>query len=367
MKIAILCNTKSSEFPNRPELIDDLIKEGNLVYFGAINNGLINNYYKEKSKVIFIPIIATRNNLNPLKELVSLWSIKKEISKNKIEATLIYGVKNHGAMSIGSKWGGAKQIICVVNGSGNLFTIKGLKGLAIRGMSFPVLKLAYALSTYVCFQNPDDEKLFIHRHLVNKNKCFLTHGSGVNLSEFSISQMPKEPRFLFLSRITPSKGIYEYIEAAKIVKKKFPNAEFDVVGPVDEVVENSCSLQINKAVKENIIKYHGKTDNVKYWLDRCRFFVYPSYHEGVPRCILQAMAVGRPIITSDAPGCRETVDEGVNGVLAPTKDSNALAKKIFYLLENPKLAERMGIESRKIAEIKFNVHNINMEIIQHFN
>ena len=185
---------------------------------------------------------------------------------------------------------------------------------------------------------------------------------------FRFCEMPSNNIFLFLSRITPSKGIYEYIEAAKKVKKKYPNAVFDVVGPIDDAVENSCLSDIEQAEKEGVIHYHGASDNVNYWFANCRFFVYPSsYHEGTPRCVLQAMAVGRPILTTDAPGCRTTVEDGKNGFLVPVKDNTILADRMLYLIENPLCAEKMGLESRNIAEEKFDVQKINEQLISYIN
>ena len=367
MRIAILCNIKTSKRPNRPELIQRLVDKGHTVFFGAVYDGAFNPYFESMDNASYMPIVATRKNVNPLKELVSLFNIREQIKKHLITVSLIYGVKNHAAMAIGSKLGGAKNVICVVNGSGNLFTIKGIKGFIIRAMSFPMLRIAYAMSTYVGFQNKDDEQLFIHKRLVNKNKTFVTNGSGVNLDAFPLRPMPKENRFLFLARITPSKGVFEYIAAARIVKAIYPDATFDIVGPIDDTVEVSCYDQIEEAVRDNVVDYHGKTDDVFYWLEQCRFFVYPSYHEGVPRCAIQAMSVGRPIISCNSPGCKETVEEGVNGFLLPVNDSKAIAEKMCWMIENSSQAEHMGIESRRIAEEKFDVNKVNEQLMQIMN
>lgn len=364
MKIAILCNGRSDKVTDRKELVTLIKKRGHEAYVAGINTGSINNYYSSQNAE-YIPIKASRNNTNPLVEIQSLLNVKKQIKAYKIDSVIIYGVKNHAAMAIGAKLGGAKKILCVVNGSGNLFRIGGLKGTILRFMSFPMLKIAYGFSTSICFQNVDDKKLFIQKHLMtDEGKVFLTGGSGTNFQRFPYQEMPKENRFLFLARITPSKGITEYIGAAEIVKKKYPEAVFDIVGPLDVAVENAEDGLLQKACDSGTVTYHGATDDVPGWMGKCRFFTYPSYYpEGVPRCAIQAIATGRPIITCNTPGCKETVKDGVNGFMIPAKNPQILAQKMIWMIEHPEEVEKMAVESRKYAEEKFDVNKINEIII----
>lgn len=363
-KVAILCNAYSSDSTARPELINALHELRAEIYCGRVFDGKINEYFTE-GNATYLPIIASRNNTNPFVELRSMYSIKKAIQSNDIDAAIVYGVKNHAAMAIGAKLGGAKRILCVVNGSGNLFRMGGLKGFIARLMAFPMLYFAYKCCCAVCFQNEDDKNLFVQKRLVkNDGKCFVTGGSGVNLDLYRATPLPKENRFLFLSRITPSKGITEYIKAAQIVKEKHPDAIFDIVGPLDASVEASCGALLQSALDARIVNYHGATNDVPFWMSTCRFFVYPSYYpEGVPRCAIQAIASGRPIITCDTPGCKETVDDGVNGFMIPSKDENALSEKMIWMIEHPEAVAEMAVASRKLAEQKFNVEEINRQLI----
>lgn len=363
MKVAIMCNTKSSEYPNRPELIDELLKSGDEVYFAAIDDGVHNNYFSE-GKARYLPILASRNNTNPLVEVRSLLNVMNRIREFGIDSVLIYGIKNHPAMAIGAKLGGAKNIVCIVNGRGNLFTTKGIKGTILRFISFPMLRMAYAASNSVCFQNEDDSEFFVKNKLVKRNKISHTDGSGVNTEAFPFYPMPDKNEFLFLARITPSKGLIEYIEAAKIIKKKYPSTIFHVVGPIDNVIEASSKDILDKAVQDKIVIYHGKTDDVQGWLQKTRFFVYPSYYpEGVPRCVLQAVSCGRPVITCDSPGCKKAVINGWNGYLTEPRDFLELAEKMEILMTNSSLAKRMGKCSRELAENKFDIRKINAKIV----
>ena len=363
-KLAILCNASSSSITARAELIEELHKHNVQPYCGRIMDKEVHPYFSEET-AICLPIIANRSNLNPIVEIRSMISVKNAIKNNQIDSVIVYGVKNHAAMAVGAKLGGAKRILCVVNGSGNLFRMTGVKGFVARLMAFPMLYFAYKCCCAVCFQNNDDRELFVKKHLVkDEEKCFVTGGSGVNLELYQATPLPKENRFLFLSRITPSKGITEYIKAAQIVKEKHPDAIFDIVGPLDASVEASCGALLQSALDAGIVNYHGATDDVPGWMAKCRFFVYPSYYpEGVPRCAIQAIASGRPIITCDTPGCKETVIDGVNGFMIPSKDENALSEKMIWMIEHPEAVAEMAVASRKLAEQKFNVEEINRQLI----
>lgn len=363
MNAAILCNSTSSQGSSRPELIALLREKGYKVFLGGIDDGSLSPFFGPDTAE-FMPIEASRGGTDPMGELRSIASVKKQVEKNRITAAVVYGVKNHAAMTIGAWKGGCKRIVCVVNGSGNLFRVNGIKGALLRAAAFPMLRSAYRKCAAVCFQNEDDRQLFIKKKLVkDTDKLFCTNGSGVNTERFPQRMLPCENRFLFLSRITATKGVFEYIEAARIVKKVCPTAVFDIVGPIDAGIESMKTSAIDEAAEEGIVNYHGPTKDVGAWLAKCRFFVYPSYYpEGVPRCVLQALSSGRPVLTCDTPGCRKTVDEGVNGFKVPARDPEALAEKMLWLINNPAEAERMAEESRRIAEDRFDVDDVNRQL-----
>lgn len=365
-RVAIMSNSKTSIKHPRPELIDSIKSRMDRVYVGLVNDGKINDYYK-LNNIRVIKIDANRNNINPIKELKSIINISKKLKENKINSVIIYGVKNHISMTIGAKLAGVNKIMCVVNGRGNLFVQKGLKWEIVRFMSLPMLKLAYSLADNICFQNNDDRKLFIDNKLVKDGiKLFTTNGSGVNLQEFPLTQIVSDISFLFLSRITKSKGVEDYIEAARIVKGKYPEAIFNIVGPIDNTVEKSdLNSILQDAVKEGIVKYHGETDNVSRCIGNCRYFVFPSYYpEGVPRSILQALATGRPVITCNTPGCKETVINKVNGFIVEKNNREQLAEKMIRLIEHTNETDIMAVESRKLSEKKFDVNKINSQILK---
>ncbi len=366
-RLAILSNGRSSNITDRVELVELSRAMGFQPFCGCVFDGSVNEYYSEHTATC-LPIDASRNNTNPFVELKSLFNVANQIKKTGISFVVIYGVKNHSAMAIGSKLGGAKKILCVVNGRGNLFRVPGLRGKLIRFIAFPMLRIAYGISSSVCFQNNDDLELFRKTKLIKGCKdVFVTGGSGVNLATFPFAPLPDENRFLFLSRITPTKGIKEYCEAARIVKAKYPSAAFDVFGRLDNAVETGDVKEVlDKAVEDKIVNYGGFANRVARQLQKCRFFIYPSYYpEGAPRCALQALSTGRPIITCDSPGCRETVDDGINGFLVKAGDVDGLAQKMIWMIENPEGVEEMGKRSREIAEKKFDVNKVNDTLMKH--
>nr|WP_076776426.1 glycosyltransferase family 4 protein [Lachnoclostridium phocaeense] len=364
MKVAILCNGKSSRIPDRKELIEALHNIGVETYIGAVYDGKVSEYYTNTGTNL-LTIEASRNNMNPFVELKSLFNVKRKVEKAKIDAAIIYGVKNHPAMTIGVKLAGVKNIICVVNGRGNLFKIKGIKGTLLRFISLPMLFVSYQLSNYICFQNADDKEFFCKKHLIiSQKKIFVTGGSGVNINRFAEYPLPKENKFLFLARITASKGIKEYINAARIVKDLYPESKFEVVGPIDTEVENECRKELEDAVKDKLVIYHGEAIDVRPFLKKCRVFIYPSYYpEGVPRSLLEAMATGRPIITCETPGCKDTVDNK-NGFLVPPQNVSALAEKMIWMIKYPEKTQEMGKHSRELVCNKFNVFEINKILIE---
>lgn len=367
MNLAILCNTISEKKTDRIELVNSLNAKGIKVFICGIKGEYFNEYYCDET-ANFIPIIASRDNTNPIKEIKSIISVKNKIKEYKIDIVIIYGVKNHAAMTIGSKLGGARKIMCIVNGRGNLFLLKGWKGFLIRRLAFPMLKIAYRLSNSICFQNEDDLSLFLNRRLISKKqKKFVTNGSGVNLNKFYFQELPDEDNFLFLSRITPSKGLKEFVLASRSVKEKYPKANFDIVGQIDGKVEkNNLIGFLQEAITDGIVKYHGKTNNVPSWMGKCRYFVYPSYYpEGVPRVAIQALATGRPIITCDSTGCKETVIDGINGFKVMPRNERELADKMIWMIENPIETQKMARASRLIAEQKFDVERINDTICKY--
>ena len=167
--------------------------------------------------------------------------------------------------------------------------------------------------------------------------------------------------------IMNSKGIREYLEAAKIVKGKYPDTQFMLLGACEGIQDSIGPEELKKYIDSGIIEHFGETENVPPYYGKCSVYVLPSYREGTPRTILEAMATARPIITTDAPGCRETVKDGENGFLVPVKDAKALSEKMIWFVEHPEKIEEMGKKSLEYCMEKFEDGKVNSDMIKYCN
>lgn len=233
---------------------------------------------------------------------------------------------------------------------------------------------ALSKSAKVFFQNPDDLNLFKKLQILKPSiPAVVVNGSGVDVADFSVLPFPKNetgniiPSFLLIARLLKDKGIVEYIEAAKIIKEQYPSAQFHLVGWIDENPAAIDQTQLDEWIASGIINYWGKLNDVRPAIAACSVYVLPSYREGTSRSVLEAMAMGRPIITTDAPGCRETVTEGLNGYLVPIKTVNELSSAMEKFIVNPELITVMGQASRKLAEDIYDVHKVNRVMIEEMN
>ncbi|RUA11551.1 MAG: glycosyltransferase family 1 protein, partial [Flavobacteriia bacterium] len=242
------------------------------------------------------------------------------------------------------------------------------KARTLQKITELLYKVSIRKNKLVIFQNRDDHKLFLERNIIKEdNKVDFVSGSGVNLNSYPTRVNNKTTDkiiFILVARLIREKGIHLFIEAASLLKKEFPNAEFHVIGKPDQSPSAIHLEQLHKLNEQGTIVYHGRQKNVAEFLFNSDIFVLPTfYREGVPRSILEALSVGMPIITTDSPGCRETVVKGENGILVAPQDLDSLVEAMRFFLENPKQIEIKGSKSRELAEQKFDVKIINAKLI----
>jgi glycosyltransferase involved in cell wall biosynthesis len=229
-------------------------------------------------------------------------------------------------------------------------------------------RFAFQFTERVLFENLDDKALFENEHLIEKHKSFHIKGCGVDLNYFR--PMPEKPeedniRFTFIGRLLYDKGIVEFVEAAKIVKKQYPRVQFTVLGFLDD--ENPAHIlrsELIDWISSGIIQYHGQTEDVRPYINESSCVVLPSYREGLPRVMMEAMAMAKPIITTKTAGCREMVEEGINGFLVNINDVESLAiAMVNIIICSPGTRFKMGLYSRKMAESEFDDQLIATQII----
>lgn len=362
--IIVLGSQANSLIGFRYKLLEAFVKNGNKVYACApdASDAVISKLLNIGVKYQNIPI--SRTGLNPLQDLKNLIKTIKIFKSLSADMILNYTMKPVIYGSIAAKLAGIKNIYSMITGLGYSFTSKGFKPKLISIIVTMLLRVSLSFNKLVIFQNPDDELYFKeHKILTTDKKTVIINGSGVDLDYFQYTQPNETISFLLIARLIKDKGIVEYVEAAEIVKITYPNIVFSIAGWIDSNPAAIEQQQLDKWLEKGIIHFLGKLDDVREALKNCSVFVLPSYREGTPRSTLEAMSVGRCIITTDVPGCRETVQNNVNGLLVPHKNKEKLAGAIMKLIENPELIVEMGKASRQLAEKKYDVYKVNQDIL----
>lgn len=227
----------------------------------------------------------------------------------------------------------------------------------IRGL----YRIALATTSKVFFQNPDDEALMRTSGLLPPRiPSVVVNGSGVEISEYRVCPLPEQPVFLMIARLLKEKGVREYVAAATALKKKYPQVRCLLVGSPDDHPSSIRTEELDRWRSEAVIEYLGQLPDVRPAMASAGVYVLPSYYrEGIPRSILEALSMGRAVITTDSPGCRETVQPGINGTLVTPKSVESLLSAMEQLVLQPQLIQQMGAASRQLAERKFDVHAVN--------
>lgn len=312
----------------------------------------------------YIDYPVARNGLNPIQDSKTVFSLLSHFKQIKPDAILAYTIKPIIWGGIAARIAKVPDFYALVTGLGFAFQPGGfLKGVLIRLVRL-LYKTALKEAKGVIFQNPDNMQVFIDQGIVPKEKCFLVNGSGVDLSHYEKEPLSNKPSFLLIARLLGDKGIREYAKAAALVKQQYPEAEFHLVGPEDPSPDGIQINEVNQWHESGVIHYHGATTDVRPFIKACNIFVLPSYHEGMPRTVLEAMAMGRPILTTDVPGCKETVVNGENGWLVEKANVEQLAERMIWFIEHPEQWKIMGDKGHQMANEKFDVHKVNAEILK---
>ena len=369
--IAIIGNSAVTLVGFRLDLIKQLVQQGYNVYAFS---PLFTEPLREQVRMAGgtpVHFEISRSGMNPLSELGVVRSLSKLLTLHNIDTSLTYFIKPVIYGTIAAKIAGVKNINGMIAGLGYAFTndMTGSvepKRLIIKKIIERLFKFTLRWNRKVFFQNPDDLQHFVHHKLIDPAKTVVIEGSGVNLDEYEHSQAVEQPAiFITSGRLVKEKGFEEFIGAANILKNKYRDSRFIILGGTDENPNTLDSAHVQTFVDSGIIEWPGLVDNVADWLSRSSVFVLPSYYrEGTPRSILEALSIGRPVVTTNLPGCRETVIEGVNGFFVPPRDPKKLAEVMERFILNPELIRSMGVESRRLAEEKFDVRKVNRKMME---
>jgi glycosyltransferase involved in cell wall biosynthesis len=370
-QIILIGTVASSFYGFRADLIRAMREKQYTVY--TFTSEYTDSDLKKIESLGAIPMTyeLNRGGLNPLSDIVATYKLSKKIREIKPDLVFSYFSKPVIFGTIAAKLAKVPKIIGMLEGLGYTFTQQpeglGKKIELIKKVQVLLYKFALPQLDKLIFLNPDDPKDLIDQYAINVRKVEILGGIGLNLKEYPyqpVSNIQQPINFLFIGRLLKEKGIHDFLNAAKIVKEKYPETQFIVLGAIDP--HNLGALkqsELDELISSNIIDYPGHVDNVKDWIAKSHVFVLPSYREGVPRSTQEAMAIGRAVITTDVPGCRETVEQGVNGFLVPKWNPEALAEKMIYFIEHPEQIEKMGYESYKIAQDKFDAEEVNQRLL----
>lgn len=309
----------------------------------------------------------SRTGLNPIADVSFVRHILELARRRRPTVVFAYGVKPIVFGLLGARLAGVQRCYAMVTGLGHAYTTENLRTRLVRVILAVMYRVSLRIARRTFFQNPDDLHSFVERGLVPADRAVLINGSGINLERFPLRPLPEvaSARFLFVGRLLYEKGLREFVAACRLVAERHPGCEFVVVGGHDASLPHAVPAEeVETWRAEGVVRFVGAVKDVRSWLEWCTVLVLPSYREGTPRSVLEAMATGRAVITTDAPGCRETVEDGVNGYLVEPRTVEPLADAMIRVAADPATVARFAKAGRRIAEDKYDVHKVNAVILK---
>lgn len=327
------------------------------------DTGRLKEIAAEGIKTVDLPM--SRSGKNILKELKAFLFLYRLYRREKPDVVHHVGIKTILWGTLAAKFASVLGVINAISGLGGFFA---KENHSVMAKVLPrVLRFAHHRDNLlVIFQNKEDKELYIKNGFINESQARFIKGSGIDLNEFCYTPEHFGGKIIVLMtcRIIREKGIFELAKAAEILRPEYENkAEFRIVGGLDDHPDAITKEEMDDVCDGKYIKWFGRREDIKELLQLCHIFAFPSYYmEGLPKSLIEACAIGRPIVSTDNIGCRDVVTDGENGFLVPVKDVNALAEKLKVLIDNSELRNKMGIAARKKAEKEFSVDDV---IIKH--
>ncbi|MBM4043575.1 MAG: glycosyltransferase family 4 protein [Planctomycetes bacterium] len=363
-RILIVAGNARSLIANRGDLIAELRRQGHAVSALVPEHDALPEL--QDLGIAYELVGLDRRSMNARQDLANCADLARRMRRLAPDVVFSYTIKPVVYGTLAARLTRVPRVASMITGMGYLFSGDSWRQRRGRLVSRLLYALALPLNDVVFFQNPDDRRaLGRFGFLPLCRRAVLVAGSGVNLERFTVAPLPEGPPvFLLIARLLRDKGVAEFVAAAAELRKDFPDARFQVLGPYDPLLPGSIPAgEIEAWRSAGVVSFHPGVKDVRPHIARCSVFVLPSYREGTPRSVLEAMAMGRPIVTTDAPGCRQTVIEGVNGFLVPSRQVTPLAEAMRRFLEAPHQIEAMGQRAREVAEQRFDVRRVNAVMI----
>ena len=344
-RLLILTNNIGGLHSFRMEVVEAIVDAGYDVYISEPDDDSRVRYFKEIGCHI-IKTVFDRRGMNPIADFKLMLQYRRMIKQLGPNAVLSYTIKPN-------IYGG---IACRLTKTPQIANVTGLgdameNGGWLQKLTTSLYKIGIGKAKCVFFQN-DTNKAFCESQGIVGFKTRLLPGSGVNLEHHQYQELPPDGiiRFLFISRLLRDKGTGEFFEMAKTIKGKYPQVEFQILG----WCEGDYKKQLDELIENGVINYLGSTSDVRPFLAKVHCTIMPSYHEGMSNVNLESAANGRPVITTDVPGCRETVDDGVTGFLVKARDAESLIDGVERFLSLPyEDKQKMGLKARRKVEREF--------------
>ncbi|MBC3996974.1 glycosyltransferase family 4 protein [Morganella morganii] len=369
MKIALIGTTAISQLNFRKELIKKLVSSGHDVFCFSIDYSELTRKKITELGAIPVDYQLSRSGINPFSDIVNTIKLYFILKQLNLDLVLSYFSKPAIFGSLAAKLAKVPQRYAMLEGLGYCFTEQPdglpLRKKFIKSIQIMLYKISFSTINGLILLNKNDHADLVEKYKINVD-TFIWGGIGLNLDDFIRTDISINDRisFLFIGRLLKEKGIYEFINAASKIKQIYPEVEFIVLGDIDKANPSSLTeIELKSLINHHIITYPGFVKNIQEWISKSNVFVLPSYREGLPRSTQEAMAMGLAIITTDVPGCRDTVIDGLNGLIIQPWSSQDLYNKMVYLINNPDLINQMGKESYSLARNNYDQNKTNKELL----
>lgn len=350
MRIAIVLNTSWNIYNFRMNFVRSLLADGHEVHTIAPHDEY--SHFLSEAGCVHHDLKMDSRGANLIKDSLLVFELLAKYKAIRPDIILHYTIKPNVYGSLAAAILGIPTINNVC-GLGTIF----LKKNWVSAIAISLYKLAFRFPKKIFFQNPDDLALFVDKKLVKREITDLLPGSGIDLKHFTTADFSRNKKFTFLlvSRLITDKGIMEYIDAIKQLRSAGVDARFQLLGSKDPDHKRGIPLEtIDEWISSNVVEYLGTTGDVRPHITKADCVVLPSYREGTPRTLLEAASIGKPIITTDVPGCHHVVTDGYNGLLCKLKDASDLAQKMEVMLGfDDDSLKAMGRNGRKKVELEF--------------